>query len=243
MIHFPFPCLMTPEGITHHHWDHQSTILPLPHGWLVVWNVFYFSRYWSEVIFKGHFHFHNKNKTHRLPSQLTFIFFRGVGLNHQPDGFSLHQLQVNTRLGRELRQPALVGVGSHDALGSLDALPTGTGAPKKLREEVALKHGDMILIWSLCNHYVWSFFVPCLVSCLIIFEGYDHGIIMIRLTCHGIWSLCHLGASFIMLPGRNQFFPPPRDAARHARTWSISPAVGRCLDPNTCQNAEMPARM
>ena len=35
--------------------------------WLVVWNIFYFPIYWE-----------------MSSSQLTFICFRGVGLNHQP---------------------------------------------------------------------------------------------------------------------------------------------------------------
>ena len=35
-------------------------------NWLVVWNMHFFPTYWEQY------------------SQLTFIFFRGVGLNHQP---------------------------------------------------------------------------------------------------------------------------------------------------------------
>ena len=36
------------------------------YNWLVVWNMWYFSIYWE------------------YSSQLTFIFFKGVGFNHQP---------------------------------------------------------------------------------------------------------------------------------------------------------------
>ena len=39
------------------------------HGWMVVWNMTLFSHILGSS-----------------SSQLTFLFFRGVGFNHQPDG-------------------------------------------------------------------------------------------------------------------------------------------------------------